>query len=129
MHPDRVAALGQPSVTVSSLRDTESEISYRGRMRGGAGSNRATGGADGGADRAAGAANPSAAGAAGNGGRGGARDPPPPSDPPPSDHGGARGRCKSRPRRRIEELEFAKPIKIREPKRFEGRPGDDFETW
>jgi len=35
----------------------------------------------------------------------------------------------SRRQRRIEELEFAKPIKMREPKRFEGKPGDDFDTW
>lgn len=35
----------------------------------------------------------------------------------------------SRRQRRIKELEFAKPIKIKEPKRFEGKPGDDFDTW
>jgi len=35
----------------------------------------------------------------------------------------------SRRQRQIKELEFAKPIKIPEPKQFEGKPGDDFETW
>lgn len=47
MHPHRVAAMGQPSVSVSSLTNTESEISRRGRMRGGSGSNGAAGGVDG----------------------------------------------------------------------------------
>jgi len=84
-------------------------------MRGGGGSNGASG-------RAAG-------GAAGGQGGGAAGDPPPPPDPPPSDHGGPGGCRMSRRQRAIKELEFAKPIIIREPKRFEGKPADDFDTW
>jgi len=34
----------------------------------------------------------------------------------------------SRRQRHIKELEFAKPIEIREPKWFEGYTGDDFDT-
>jgi hypothetical protein len=30
---------------------------------------------------------------------------------------------------RIQELQFSKRIKIKEPKRFEGRPGEDLDTW
>ena len=154
MHPQRMAAMGRLSTSVSSLRYTVSEISWRGLLRGGAGSN---GGQDGGAakgqdggaaggqdDGAAGGQDSGAAkrqdggaaggqddGAAGGqdcraaGGLGGNGDPPPDT----SDHGGATGRRMLRRRRRIEELEFAKPIKIREPKRFEGKPGDDCDTW
>jgi hypothetical protein len=35
----------------------------------------------------------------------------------------------SRPQRCIRELEFAKPIKIKEPKKFYGNAGEDFDTW
>jgi len=66
LHTQRAAAFYSPSV--SSLRDTASEYSWHGRIRGDAGS-------------AAGD------GAAGNGAGGGGGSPPPP-DPPPSDHGG-----------------------------------------
>jgi hypothetical protein len=30
---------------------------------------------------------------------------------------------------RIRDLQHAKPIKIKEPKRYKGRVGDDFDTW
>jgi hypothetical protein len=62
------------------------------------------------------------------GGAGGA-GPPPPPDPPPSDHGGAGEWRISRRHRRIKELEFAKPIKIKEPINFFGNAGEDFDTW
>jgi hypothetical protein len=81
-------------------------------MRGGAGSN--------------GAVSEAAGGAAGGADGGG---PPPPPDPPPSDHAGAGGPRMSRRRRRIKELEFAKPIKIKEPKKFYQKAGEDFDTW
>ena len=121
MHPQRIAAMDQLSASVSSLRDTESEISWRSQLRGGAGSNGGQGsGAAGRQDgRAAGGQDGEA-----TGGPGGNGDPPP--DPPPSDHGHPRKRM-SRRRRKIKELEFAKPIEIREAKRFEGKPGDDFD--
>jgi hypothetical protein len=90
MHPHRLAAMGQPAVSVSSLRDTESEISWQRRMREGAASNgaaRGTGGeargngeaargndeASGGNDVTAGVADGTAGDAAGY--------PPPPPDP------------------------------------------------
>jgi hypothetical protein len=101
MNPDPAAAFLSPSV--SSLRDTETEYSWHRGLRGGAGSE-ASGRAAGGA----------AGGTAGGAARGG---PPPPPDPPPSDHGGPGGRRMSRRIRRIKELEFAKPIKIKEPKK------------
>jgi len=34
----------------------------------------------------------------------------------------------SRRQRRIKELEFAKPIKIKEPKKLYGKAGEDFDT-
>jgi len=105
VHPLRLAAF--QSQSVSGLRDTESECTWVGQIRGGTGRNGADGGADGGA----------------------AGDPPPPPDPPPSDYGGARGRRISRRQRQIKQLEFAKPIKIKEPKKFFGKPGEDFDTW
>jgi len=104
------------------------------RIRGGAGSNGgAAGGAGDGADNGAAGG---VAGGAGNGADNGAADgaagrggPPPPPDPLPSDHRAAGGRRMSRRRRRIKELEFAKPIKIKEPKKFFGKAGEDFDTW
>jgi len=110
VHPQRQAAFNQQSPSVSSLRDTASEYSWHARMRGGVGS--IAGGADGGAA-----------------GGGAAGDLPPPPDPPPSDHGGARTRRISRRQRRIKELEFAKPSKIKEQKKFYENTGDDFDTW
>jgi len=47
---------------------------------------------------------------------------------PPSQHGN-RNPGQSRRQRRIQELQYAKPIKIKEPKLFEGKPGEDFDTW
>jgi hypothetical protein len=35
----------------------------------------------------------------------------------------------SRRRWRIKDLEFAKPIKIKEPKKFYGKAAEDFDTW
>jgi hypothetical protein len=35
----------------------------------------------------------------------------------------------SRQQSHIRELEFAKPIKIKEPKKFYGNAGEDFYTW
>lgn len=91
VHPQRQSAINRQSLSVSSLRDTESEYSWHARIRGGAGetADRAAGGADG---RAAGGADGGAAGGAGGG-------PPPPPDPPPSDHGGPGGRRMSRIKR------------------------------
>jgi hypothetical protein len=133
MHPQRAAAFYSPSV--SSLRDTASEYSWQGRIRGGAGSGAGAAGDGAAGDGAAGngaagngAAGDGAAGdgAAGNNAAGGG-GPPPPPDPPPSD-GGRRGRP-SRRQRRIKDLESSKPIKIKEPKKFFGKPGEDFDTW
>jgi len=58
-----------------------------------------------------------------------AGDPPPPPNPPQSDQGGAGGWRMSQRQRHIRELEFAKPIKIKKPKKFFGKPGEDFDTW
>jgi len=119
MHPQRARALESPSV--SSLRDTGSEYSWGYGLRGGLGSNS-------GGDAPAGGAG-SGAGDAPAGGIGGGGEPPSPPDPPPSDNGrGGAGRM-SRRRRRIKDLEFAKPIKIKEPKMFFGKAGEDFDTW
>jgi len=145
VHPQRRPAFDK-SPTESSLRDTGSEYSWHAQLRGEAGSNVELGGeaagdaaADGaaggmgneaaegaaGGDEAAGGAGNNGAGGGGNNGAGG--DPPPPPDP--SDHEGNRARRQSRRQRRIKELEFAKPIEIKEPKRFFGKPGEDFDTW
>jgi len=90
IHPQRTAAFYSP--LVSSLRDTASEYSWHGRIRGGAGSAAGDGAA--GNDAAGdGAAGDNAAGndAAGEGVAGtdaaGGGGPSPPPDPPPSDHG------------------------------------------
>jgi len=126
MHPQRQAQLDHQSV--SSLRDTDSTSTWLGRIRGGEGSDAGDGNAGG----AAGDGN--AGGAAGGGaedgnGGGGAGDPPPQPDPPPSDQNCPDGTRMARRQRRIKELEFAKPIKIKKPQRFEGRLGEDFDTW
>jgi len=117
----------------SSLRDTGSEYSWHAQLRGGAGSN--AGGAEDGAageadSGAAGGADGGAAGGADGGAAGGAGggDPPPPPDPPSGEDGNG-GMHLSRRQRRIKELEFAKPIKIKEPQKFFGKPGEDFDTW
>ena len=129
MHPGRAAAFSSPSEL--SLRDTGSEYCWgRGlgerRLRGGAGSE-GTAGNDGAAGGAAGeAASGAAAGEAGGAAGGG---PTPPPDPPPSNHGGHGGGRMSSRRRQIKELEFAKPIKNKEPKKFFGKAGEDFDTW
>jgi len=148
VHVQRQPAFDR-SPTESSLRDMGSEYSWHAQLRGGAGSNAGgldggadggpTGGADGGAaggadGRAAGGADGGAAGGANGGAAGGANngagggDPPPPPDPP-SDWEVNGGRCPSRRQRRIKALEFAKPIKIKEPKMCCGKPGEDFDTW
>jgi hypothetical protein len=102
VYPERQHYFGSDA---SGLRDTESEITWLGRIRGGAGSNgaadEAAGGAAGGAaGRAAGgAAGGTASGAAGGadcGAAGGAGDPPPPWSGPPSDHGNNDNRLLSR---------------------------------
>jgi len=111
IHPQRVAAFYS---SASSLRDTASEYSWQGIIRGGAGDDAAR-------DDAAGS--DAAGNEEGNGG------PPPPPDPPPSDHGGNPQRRPSRRQRRIKDLESSKPIKIKEPKKFFGKPGEDFDTW
>ena len=138
VHPQRQPNFDK-SPTESSLRDTGSEYSWHAQLRGGAGSNagaeEAAGGADGGA--AGGADGEAAGGAAGGAGEGaaggvnngaGGGDPPPPPDPPSGDDGNG-ARRPSRRQRRIKELEFAEPIKIKEPKKFYGKPGEDFDTW
>lgn len=119
IHPHSLAPMGQPSVSVSSVWDTESEISWRVPIKGGAASNCGAGGAEGGAGGAGGASgDPLPLG-----------DPPPPRDPPPSDHLGQGGRRMSRRQRWMKDFEFPKFIKIQKLKKFEGKPGDDFETW
>ena len=123
VHPQRQPTFDR-SPTESSLRDTGSEYSWHARLRGGAGSIAGDGaaeGADGGA--AEGAEGGAARGADGGAGGG---DPPPPADPPSEGEG---GRCPPTRQRRIKELEFAKPIEIEEPKKFFGKPGEDFDTW
>jgi len=136
VHPERQRYFGSDA---SSLRATESEVSWLGRLRGRAGSE-AAGGAAGGAasraaDGAAGGAGDGAAGGGAGGASGRAGDPPPPGSGPPSDHGNNNNNNNnnnnrlSRRQRRIQDLQYAKPIKIKEPKRFEGKVGDDFETW
>ena len=137
MHPQRAAAFQSPSVSI--LRDTASEYSWQGRIRGGAGSATADGAPENGAagdgapeNGAAGngaAGGAAAGGNAAEGGAAGGGGPPPPPDPPPSDHGGPSGRRPSRRQRRIKDLENSKPIKIKEPKKFYGKPGEDFDTW
>ena len=129
VHPERQRYFGSDA---SSLRDTESEESWLGRLRGGAGS----GAAEGAGDGAAGGAGNGAAGGAGDGAAGGANggagDPPPPASGPPSDHhtnNNNNDNMLSRRQRRIRDLQYAKPIKIKEPKRFEGKIGDRFEDW
>jgi len=82
VHPERQRYFGSDA---SSLGDTESEVTWLGRIRGGAGSN--AGAADGAADGAAGEAAGGAAGGAAGEAAGGAGDPPPPGSGPPSDHG------------------------------------------
>jgi len=142
VHPERQRYFGSDA---SSLRDTECEESWLGRLRGGAGSGAAEGagegaaegagdGAAGGAgDGAAGGAGDGAAGGAGDGiaggANGGAGDPPPPPSGPPSDHNNNNNNNDnrlSRRQRRIRDLQYAKPIKIKEPRRFEGKIGDRF---
>ena len=113
IHPQRVPAFYS---SASSLRDTASEYSWHGAIRGGAG------------DEATGDGNNAGAGNGNNAGGGNGGDPPPP-DPPPSDHGGNPSRRPSRRQRRIKDLESSKPIKIKEPKKFLGKPGEDFDTW
>ena len=123
VHPDRQRYFGSDA---SSLRDTESELSWLERLRGGAGSE-AAGGAAGDAGGAGGAGDGAAGGASG-----GAGDPPPPGSGPPSDHNNNNNNNNnrlSRRQRRIQDLQYAKPIKIKEPKRFEGKIADDSETW
>jgi len=105
--------MGQMSASVSSLRDTESEISWRAQLRGGAGSNGGqSDGAAGQGDGAAGGQNDKAAGQ-GNGaagGQGGGGTPPP--DPPPSDCGVAGGgRRMSRRQRRIKSYNSQSQLK------------------
>jgi len=114
------------SPTDSSLRDTGSKYSWHAQLRGGAGSNAGAGDEAAGGGATGGADEDPAGGAAGgaNGGAGGG-DPPPPPPPESGDEGGR----PSRRQRRIKELEFAKPIKIKEPKKFFGKPGEDFDTW
>jgi len=119
VNPQRAAAFYS---SASSLRDTASEYSWQGIIRGGAGNNAAENNAAEGGAAGDGAAEDGNAGD-GNGG------PPPPPDPPPSDHGGPSGRRPSRRQRRIKDLESSKPIKIKEPKKFLGKPGEDFDTW
>jgi hypothetical protein len=132
VHSERQRYFGSDA---SSLSDTESEVTSLGRIRGGAGSE-AAGGAAGGTGGAAGGAAGGAGGAAGGtgeaagGAAGGAGDPPPPGSGPPSDDGGNNANPRlSRTQKRIRDLQYAKPIKIKEPKRYEGRVGDDFDTW
>jgi hypothetical protein len=128
MHPQRAAAFYSPSV--SSLRDTANEYSWHRGLRGGAGDGAA---GDGAAGNGAAGDGTAGEGAAGNnnaeGGAAGGGGPPPPPDPPPSDHGGPSGRRPSRRQRRIRDLESSKPIKIKEPKKFFGKLGEDFDTW
>jgi len=123
---------------VSSLRDTASACTWSGRMRRGAGSEGAgnagepaggngnAGGAADGNGNAGGAADEHAGGAAG--GNGDAGDPPPPGSGPPTEHRDRNPRQSPR-QGRIQELQYAKPIGIKEPKQFEGKPGEDFDTW
>jgi hypothetical protein len=136
VHSERLTTFLSPSV--SSLRDTGSEYSQDLGLRGGAESN-AGGADDGAAGAAAGGAPGGAAGEAAGGGDGGPAGeaaaaggadggggPPPPPNPPPSNNGGRR---MSRRRRRTKQLEFAKQMKIKEPKKFYGKAGEDFDTW
>jgi hypothetical protein len=117
IHPERKAAVNLQSPSVSSLNDTGSDYSWHNRLRGKAGCE-AGGGATGGAD----------GGASGGEGGGAAKDPPPPSDQP-SDPGGTGRRYMSRQQRCINELELAKPIKIKETKKFHRNADKDFDTW
>lgn len=115
LHPLRQGPWDQQSISVSSLRHTESQNSWDPRFWGGAGSHGAAREADNGAAR--GADNRAAGGADGRAAGGGAaEDPPPPLDPPPSDHGGARGWPTSRWQKPTKELEFLNSFQINEPK-------------
>jgi len=131
VHPERLRYFRSDA---SSLRDTESEESWLGRLRGGAGAG--AGAPSGAGDGAAGGAGDGSAGGAGDGAAGGASggagDPPPPGSEPPSDHHNGNNNDDnrlSRRQRRIRDLQYAKPIQIKEPKRFEGKIGDRFEDW
>jgi len=101
------------SDSVSSMRDTESASTWLERIRGGAGSHEAE-------------TRNAAGGPAGRGATSGNGDPPlgddrdPPGPPPPP--------RASRRQRRIQQHKYAKLIKIKEPKRFEGTPGEDIDT-
>jgi hypothetical protein len=130
VHPQRQAAFNRTTPSVSRLTNRGSECTWYATLRGEAGS--MAGGADCGVTRAGpgggadgGAASGPDCGAAGGAGNGG---PPPPPDPPPFEYGAAGGRHMSRRQRRIKELEFAKPLKIKEPKKFYGNAGGDIHT-
>lgn len=133
VHLPRTQALYKKSV--SSLRDTDSASTWFGIKRGagsnaGAGDGNARGGNvnAGAGDVNAGAGDGNGAAGGGNGNPGGG--PPPPPDPLPSDNGGQGGRRVTWTQRRIKELEFAKRIKIKEPTKFGGKPGEDFDiSW
>jgi len=93
-------------------------------MKGGAGSNAGDSvGAAGGAARAAGEENGNTSGGNRNAG-----DPPPPGSRQPSDDGNRNPRISGR-HWRIQELQYAKPVRIKELKKFGGKPGEDFDTW
>ena len=103
VHPERRGYFDRES-SVSSLRDTDSASTWLGRMRGGAGSGNADGGAGGAAgDISEGARNAGgAAGDAGGAARGGnsnAGDSPPPELGPPSEHGNRNPRISRRQRK------------------------------
>jgi len=124
VHPERQRYFG---CDASSFKNTGRESTWLGHIRGGAGSDGAAGGAaDGTACRAAGGVTGGAAGGA----AGGAGDPAPPGSPQPSDQSNNNNNNPRQSRRQgpIQKLQYAKPIKIKEPKRFEGKLGDDFHT-
>jgi len=129
VHPQRPHYFDNDSV--SSLTDTECATTRLGKICGGAGSNHSENPSqDGAAGEAAGGVAGGAAGGTAGGAAGGAadgrRDPPP--DPPASDHDNSNWRVRRR-QRSINELEFARPIMMKEPKKFEGKPREDFDTW
>ena len=110
------------------MGDTDSASTWFG-IAGGARDSDAGNAGDGNAD-AGGEAGNAGAGNDGVGNGNGGGGPPGPPDPPPSDHGGAAGgRRASRCQRRMKESEFATSIQLKEPKPFEGKPWEDFDTW
>jgi hypothetical protein len=103
------------STDAMSLRDTESAATWLGGICGGAGCEAADEAASGEASDAA----------------GGSGDTSPPGSNPPSNHGNNNNNNYRLSQRQkcIQELQYTKPINIKQPKRYDGKPAEDLDTW